>query len=134
MIVSLEAYNRYAVSCWTVQSEFLGLINLMFLLTTIMYDFLPVLIFRFFFHVAFLIIGSHIEFNSILGLLSRSLLPNICADSLRRLILQCSALSIICLLKNSDPGGVEVNISEFWKSKLMTVKSFIVNLLICVHA
>ena len=53
------------------------------------------LIFRFFFHPAFLIIGSHIVFNSILGLLSRPLKPNICADSLRRLILQCSALSII---------------------------------------
>ena len=49
----------------------------------------------FFFHLAFLIIGSHIVFNSILGLLSRSSKPNICADSSRRLILQCSALSII---------------------------------------
>ena len=36
-IVSLEAqrtnaYNRYHVSCWAIQSEFLGIINLMFLL------------------------------------------------------------------------------------------------------
>ena len=68
------------MSCWTIQSE---------------YDFLPVLIFRFFFHQAFLIIGSHIVFNSLLSLLSRSLWLNICAGSLRRLILQCSALSII---------------------------------------
>ena len=61
MIVSLEAqgtnaYNRY---CWTIQSEFLGIINLMFLLlariTTIMYDFLPVLIFRFFFFFGLLV-------------------------------------------------------------------------------
>ena len=67
-------------------------------MTTIMYDFLPVLIFRFFkffFHLAFLIIGSHIVFDSILGLLNGSLWPNICADSLRCLILQCSALSFI---------------------------------------
>ena len=46
-------------------------------ITTIMYDFLPVLIFSFFFffffHLAFLIIGSHIVFNFILGILSRSL-------------------------------------------------------------
>ena len=48
-----------------------------------------------FFYLTFLIIGSHIVFVSILGLLSRSLWPNICADSLRRLILQCSVLSII---------------------------------------
>ena len=56
MIVSLEAkgsnaYNRFAM--WTIQSEFLGHINLMFLLDwnyyNIMYDFLPVLIFTFFF-------------------------------------------------------------------------------------
>ena len=69
-------------------------------ITTIMYDFLPVLIFRYFFHLAFLIIGSYIVFNSILGLLSRSLKPNVCADSLRRLILQCSALSIISTLSH----------------------------------
>ena len=50
-----------------------------------------------FFHLVFLIIGSHIVFNSILGLLSR---PNICADSLRRLILQCLALSIISTLSH----------------------------------
>ena len=55
-----------------------------------------------FFYLAFLIIGSHIVFNSILGLLSRSLLPNICADSLRRLILQCSALSIISTLSHKE--------------------------------
>ena len=47
------------------------------------------------FYITFLIIGSHIVFISILCLLSRSLLPTICSDSLRRLILQCSALSII---------------------------------------
>ena len=54
----------------------------------------------FFSHLTFLIISSHIAFNSILGLLSRSLLPNICADSLRRLILQCSALSIFSTLSH----------------------------------
>ena len=47
------------------------------------------------FYLTFLIIGSHFVFISILGLLSRSLQPKICADSLRRLILQCLALSII---------------------------------------
>ena len=57
-------------------------------------------LFCFFFYLAFLIIGSHIVFNSILGLLSRSLYPNICADSLRRLILQCSAQSIISTLSH----------------------------------
>ena len=51
-----------------------------------------------FFYLNFLIIGSRIVFISILGLLSRSLQPNICADSLRRLILQCSALWIISTL------------------------------------
>ena len=61
--------------------------------TTIMYDFLPELILRIF-YLTFLIIGSYIVFISILGLLNRSLLPNIYADSLRRLIPQCS-LSII---------------------------------------
>ena len=32
MIVSLEALGTNAYNCWTIQSEFLGLINLMFLL------------------------------------------------------------------------------------------------------
>ena len=66
-----------------------------------MYDFLPVLIFRFLFwilfYLAFLIIGSYIVLNSILGLLSRSLLPKICADSLRRLILQCQPYQLFQL-------------------------------------
>ena len=48
----------------------------------------------FFFYLNFLIISSHIVFISILGLLSRSLQPTSYADSLRRLILQCSALSL----------------------------------------
>ena len=65
-------------------------------LLCMIFFFLPVLIFRlYFFHLAFLIIGSHIVFKSILGLLSRS-----CADSLRRLILQCSTLSIISILSH----------------------------------
>ena len=59
----------YYVCCWTVQSEFLELINLMFLLwigwLLLCMIFLPVLIFRFIFHRAFLIVGSHIVFNSI---------------------------------------------------------------------
>ena len=49
----------------------------------------------FFFYLTSLIIGSHIVFISIFGLLSRSLQPTVCAGSLRRLILQCSPLSII---------------------------------------
>ena len=82
-------------------------------ITTIMYDFFTcahIQIFVWFFtcahiqipphHLAFLIIGSHIVFNSILRLLSRSLWPNICADSLRRLIPQCSALPIISTLSH----------------------------------
>ena len=47
------------------------------------------------FYLTFLIIGSHIVFMSILGQLNWSLLPNICANLLGRLILQCSSLSII---------------------------------------
>ena len=63
------------------------------MITTIMHDFLPELIFWFFFfYLTFLTFGSHIVFISILGLLNRSLLPNICADSLRCLIFQCSSL------------------------------------------
>ena len=54
----INAYNRHAM-CWTIQSEFLGIINLMFLLlariTVIMYDFLPVLIYRFFFFLSSLL-------------------------------------------------------------------------------
>ena len=53
-----------------------------------------------YFFLTFLIIGSHIVFISILGLLSRSLKPNIYADSLKCLILQCSSLSIILTLSH----------------------------------
>ena len=43
-------------------------------ITTIMYEFFTCAHIQIFFsHLAFLIIGSHIVFNSILGLLSRSL-------------------------------------------------------------
>ena len=45
--------------------------------------------------MAFSIIGSQIVFISILGLLKKSTWPNICADSLRRLLFQCFFLSII---------------------------------------
>ena len=65
------------------------------MITTIMYDFLPVLIFNFFFSCNLFIIGSHIVFISILGLLNRTLYPDIWADLLRHWILQCSALSNI---------------------------------------
>ena len=58
-----------------------------------MCDFLPELI-SFFFNLNFWIIRSHIVFISTLGQLNRSLLPNIYADSLRRLILLYS-LSVI---------------------------------------
>ena len=54
-----------------------------------------VFIFIVIFYLTVLIISSHIVFISLLGLLSRSLQPTICANSLRCLILQCSALSII---------------------------------------
>ena len=67
-------------------------------ITTIIYDFFTsahIQIFFFLFDLTFLIISSHIVFISIHGLFSRSLSPNICTDSLRCLILQCSALSII---------------------------------------
>ena len=47
------------------------------------------------FYQAFLIIGSHIVFFSIFGQQNRFMKPNICTTSLRRLILQCSSLSII---------------------------------------
>ena len=47
-----------------------------------------------YFFRAFSIKGSQIVLISILGLLNRSLLPNICAASLRCLILQCFPLSI----------------------------------------
>ena len=50
-----------------------------------------------FFYLTFLIIGSQIIIISKLGLLYMSLQPNKCADSLRRLILRCSSLSIILL-------------------------------------
>ena len=50
---------------------------------------------QFFLHLTFLIIGSHNVFISLRGLLNRSLKPNVFADSLRRLIPQCSSLSII---------------------------------------
>ena len=93
------------MSCWTIQSEFLRLIKLMFLLD---YDYYYYVCFFFylcsfsdnFFHIAFLIIGSHIVFNSIFDLLRRSLKLNVCADSLRRLILQCSALLLISTLSH----------------------------------
>ena len=67
MIVSVEAYgtnayNRYAMmSCRTIQSEYLGLINLMFLLDLDYYYyvwFFTCAHIRTFFHLAFLIIGS----------------------------------------------------------------------------
>ena len=62
------------------------------MITTTMYDFfirayIPIFL-SLFFYLTFLIIGSHIVFISILNL------PNICADSLRCLILQCSSLSL----------------------------------------
>ena len=43
-----------------------------------MYDSFTSAHIQIFFYLAFLITGSHIEFNSILGLHSRLLLPNIC--------------------------------------------------------
>ena len=49
----------------------------------------------FFLNLTFFIIGSHIVFISVLGLLNRSLQHNICVDSLRCLIRQCSFLSSI---------------------------------------
>ena len=52
----------------------------------------------YFFHLIFLIIVSHIVLFSILTLLNKSLKSNICADSLRRLILHCSSLSSILTL------------------------------------
>ena len=55
---------------------------------------------NFFLNLTFLIISSHIVFVFVLGLLNRSLWSNICADSLRRLILQCSSLSIILTLSH----------------------------------
>ena len=55
-----------------------------------------------FFYLTFLIFGSHIVFISVLGLLSRSWQNTICADSLRCLILQCSALSIISTSSHKD--------------------------------
>ena len=48
-----------------------------------------------YFYLTFLITSSHSVFTYILGQLNRLLQPNICADSLRCLILQCSSLSII---------------------------------------
>ena len=63
-------------------------------ITTIMFDFF-IRVHITIFYLAFLIIGSRIVFISLLCLLNRSLYPNICADSLRRLILQCSSPSII---------------------------------------
>ena len=48
-----------------------------------------------FFYLAFLIIGSQIEFIFILGLFNRSLLSNICSAPLWCLILQCFSLPII---------------------------------------
>ena len=64
----IPAYN------WTVQGEFLGLIMFSHHYDYYYYIwfFLPELIFQFF-YLSFLIIGSHIVFISILGLLNRSL-------------------------------------------------------------
>ena len=77
----------------------LGFTNLMFYqhdrlqLITIIYDFINLDHIAIFYQ-AFLIIGSHIVFISILDLL-KSLYSNIYATSLRRLILQCSSVAII---------------------------------------
>ena len=73
-----NAYNRYAM-CPAGQFRVNYKLNVLTLarITTIMYDFFTCAHIQisgvFFFYLAFLIIGSHIIFNSILGLLSRSL-------------------------------------------------------------
>ena len=76
----------------TIQSEFLGLIDLTLLSTlgiTTYYYYVPYFYrcsyyTNFFFKASHFIIGSHIVFSSILGRLSRSLKPYICAIFLRR--------------------------------------------------
>ena len=112
MSVALEAWGTNAYNCYAMcpagqgrvifgtyklpvlKSLWLLPLYLIFFTWAHMYDFLRKLILQYF-YLIFLIIGSHIVFISMLGLLNRSLQPNICADSLRCLILQCSSLPII---------------------------------------
>ena len=54
------------------------------------------------FYQTFFMISSYFVFISILGLLNRSLLTNICADSLRLLILQRELEKLRTLLKESE--------------------------------
>ena len=60
-----------------------------------------------FFYLIILIISSHIVFIPVLGLPNKSLWPNICADSLRRLMLQCSSLSIILTSSHKSSCSVD---------------------------
>ena len=68
MIVSLEAQGTMCPAGY-YKLNVLSLARI----TTIMYDFFTCAHIQIFKNLAFLIIGSHIVFNSILGLLSRSL-------------------------------------------------------------
>ena len=73
VLFTYNCYAMYPAGQFTV--SFWG-INVMFLLDKdyyyyVFFFFLPILIFRFFFHLNFLFIGSHIVFISIFGLLSR---------------------------------------------------------------
>ena len=85
--------------CWTIQSKFLGLINLKFPSTHVFYPSSYCIFF--FFHRAFLINGSQIVFISIHDLLNRSHYPKMCIAPLRCFILQCSSLSIILTWSHS---------------------------------
>ena len=77
IIVSLEAqgtnvYNLLDNSEWILGYYKLNVLTLA-RITSIMYDSFTCAHIQIFLNLAFLIIGSHIVFNSILGLLSRSL-------------------------------------------------------------
>ena len=80
--------------------------------------------------------ACHIVFISILGLINRSLQIHICADFLRRLILQCSSLLIILTLCHKGRWfpfyfHIWFSIHDFSISPLATAFRYFSNLIFC---